>query len=77
MIKTTNPAIINAFGKRVKELRKQRGLTMEKLAELADIEYRQLGRVERGEINTSISTAFVISKALGVTFSELMDIKEV
>ena len=76
MINTTNPAIINAFGKRIRELRKERGLTMEKLAEMANIEYRQLGRVERVEVNTSICTAYVIAKALKVTFSELMDIKD-
>lgn len=75
MINTTNPAIIIAFGMRVKELRKERGLTMEKLAEMADIEYRQLGRVERGEVNTTISTMYAIAKGLEIPFKDLTNLE--
>ncbi|SDW41726.1 Helix-turn-helix [Hydrobacter penzbergensis] len=39
---------------------------METLAYEADIEYRQLGRIERGEINTSILSLLKISEALGI-----------
>jgi len=34
------------IGKRIKELRKKRGLTQEKLSEVADIDYKYIQRLE-------------------------------
>lgn len=39
---------------------------MESLANEVEIEYRQLGRIERGEINTSIISILRISEVLRV-----------
>lgn len=39
---------------------------MEKLAELADIEYSQISKIERGLLNTTISSSFALAKALDV-----------
>lgn len=44
---------------------------MEGLAHEADMEYRQLGRIERGEINTSILSLLRICEALHVEISEV------
>ena len=44
---------------------------MESLANEADIEYRQLGRIERGEINTSIITLLRLSEILKIEVSTL------
>jgi transcriptional regulator with XRE-family HTH domain len=44
---------------------------MEGLAHEADMEYRQLGRIERGEINTSILSLLRVCEALQVEISEL------
>ena len=33
----------------------------------------QIGRIERGELNVTISTANMIGKSLGVTLSQLVD----
>jgi DNA-binding XRE family transcriptional regulator len=46
---------------------------METLANDAEIEYRQLGRIERGEINTTIITLLKIAKALNVDIKMLFD----
>ncbi len=46
---------------------------MEKLAELSDIDYRQLSYVELGEVNTTISTASAIAKGLDIPLRELFD----
>jgi len=46
---------------------------MEKLAELANIDYRQLSYVELGQVNTTISTINAIAKALDVSLKELFD----
>ena len=57
---------LKAVGLNIRRIRKQKGLTMVAVAFDADMEYRQLGRIERGEINTSILAMLKISKALKV-----------
>jgi len=66
-------ALIKAFGLRVRILRKERKLSMEKLAELSGIDYRQLSYVELGNSNPTISTISSIAKGLGVPLIELFN----
>lgn len=73
VINTRDEQLIIGFGKRVRELRNAKKLSMEKLAELSGIDYRQLSYVELGEVNTTISTASAISKGLGIPLKELFD----
>ncbi|MGZ4043318.1 MAG: helix-turn-helix domain-containing protein [Bacteroidia bacterium] len=61
-----NEKLIKAFGKHVRKLRTTKGLSMEKLADLADIEYSQIYKIEHGEINTTISTSHALAKALDI-----------
>lgn len=70
-----NEKLIEAFGKRVRDLRQEKGLTMEKLAELCDVDYRAIARVENGEVNTSISMAAKVAEGLGVEVSRLFEIE--
>lgn len=65
--------LIKVFGERVRGLRKERGYTMENFAGLAGIDYRQLSNIERGEVNTTISSIYVIAKALKVPMAELIN----
>ncbi len=64
---------IKAFGSRIKEIRKEKGITQETLSFDTEIELRQIGRIERGEINTGIASVFKIAKALGVKPKDLFD----
>jgi len=64
---------VKALGRRVIELRNAKNLSQEELANLADIPVNQVGRVERGEINTTVSTIFAISKALKIRVVDLYD----
>jgi len=75
VIRIRNEQLIVAFGERVRALRQQKGLTIEKLAALADIEYRQRSDVERGKVNPTISTAHAIAKGLEIGFGELMQLE--
>lgn len=59
------------FGKRVQELRKQKGLTQEDLADLVSVDRSYMGFVERGEKNPTLSTLDKIAKALKVSLPEL------
>lgn len=62
---------LKTFGKNLKEYRLNKGFSQEELAYAADIPISQVGRIERGEINTTISTVFAISKALEIDLDEL------
>ena len=46
---------------------------MEAVANEAEIEYRQLGRIERGEVNTTIVSLLRIAKILKVDIKILFD----
>jgi transcriptional regulator with XRE-family HTH domain len=61
------------FGKNLRKLRKSKKLSQENLAYDADIPISQVGRIERGEINTTISTVYALSKALEIKISVLFE----
>lgn len=57
------------IGERIEELRKDKNLTQEKLAEKAGLHRAYFWDIENGR-NISIKTIYKISQALGVTLSE-------
>ena len=59
------------FGRRIQELRKQKGLTQEDLADLINVDRSYMGFVERGERNPTLSKIVKIARSLGITLSEL------
>jgi len=61
------------LGVRIKEFRKQRGLSQEKLANLAEIDRTYLPTIERGERNVSIEVVEKLAKALNVKVKDLFD----
>lgn len=58
---------------RIEQLRKQKGLTQEELAEKAGLHRAYFWDIENGR-NISVKTAYKISRALGVPLSELFKI---
>lgn len=58
-------------GYRVRELRVNRKLSIEKLALESGLEYTQVSRIELGKINTSIYQIYKISKTLDVPIPEI------
>ena len=61
------------LGRRIKELRKDKGLTQEKLAELINIETTSLSGIESGRHFPSLPTVEKISKFLDVEMKVLFD----
>jgi transcriptional regulator with XRE-family HTH domain len=57
---------IKKFGLRLREIRKSKNVSQEELAFRAGFELSQIGRIERGTINTSISHVAAIAKALDI-----------
>ena len=62
---------IKSFGKSLRKLRRSKKLSQENLANDADIPINQVGRIERGEIATSLSTLYKLAKALDVEVRDL------
>ena len=71
--KIRNSKYLKVFGRNLYQLRIERGLSQEQLANDADMPINQIGRIERGEINTTISTAYALSDALKITTKDLFD----
>lgn len=65
--------LILKVGKRVREIRLSKGLTLERVAFDAGIDYSQLSRIELGKINTSIYQIYIVSKSLDVPLPELLN----
>ena len=64
-------AFIIEVGKKIQAKRKRLKLSQETLSFDADMPRNQIGRIERGEINTSLITLFKISKALNIDIIDL------
>jgi transcriptional regulator with XRE-family HTH domain len=62
------------FGKRLRQIRLEKGFSQEDLAYSSGLTLSQIGRIERGVINTSLSTIFVIARTLNVELPYLFDI---
>ncbi len=71
MVKKREAQIQQHFGERVRELRKQKGLSQEALALACELDRTYIGGVERGERNISLVNIHRIADALGVTVREL------
>ncbi len=60
------------FGERLRGVRQERGISQEKLAELAGLHRTYVSSIERGERNVSLVNIERLADALGVTMAELM-----
>ncbi len=65
-------SIKNLFGKRIKELRKERSLTQEKLAELIGIDTRNLIKIENGETFPRVNTLDKLIEVFDITPNEIL-----
>lgn len=61
------------IGLRIKELRKNKGLSQEELAEKAETSPNYLSRMERGTENPTIDMLIKISRAMDVEMRETFD----
>lgn len=62
---------IRAFGRRIREIRNSKKMSMEDLAHVAGFSYSKIARIELGESNTSISAAKKLAECLEVEVWEL------
>lgn len=65
--------INNIFAERLRELRKSKGLTQEKLAEMSDIDYKYLQKLEsKNPSSPTLSVLKKLSRGLGITLTEFI-----
>ncbi|OGF01649.1 MAG: hypothetical protein A2509_03235 [Candidatus Edwardsbacteria bacterium RIFOXYD12_FULL_50_11] len=61
------------FGQKIRQLRKQQGISQEELGFKANLHSTHIGMIERGVKNISIETIEKLSAALGISISLLFD----
>lgn len=69
----SNNSILVLFGQNVQKYRKERKLSQEKLAELADVHRTYIGMIERAEKNITLCNMEKIAKALKVEIKDLLE----
>ena len=62
---------VPALKNRLEELRKQRGIRQEELAEALEVSRQTIGSLENGRYNPSILLAFKISRYFGLPIVEI------
>ena len=60
------------FGKRLRELRQERGVSQEKLAEMANLHRNYVGVLERGVQSASLDAICKLARALKVRPADLL-----
>lgn len=65
--------IAEKFGKRIRQLRKEKGMSQEKLAEKSGLHNTYIGQIERGEKNASLESIQKLSEGLGVSVAEIFE----
>ena len=65
--------LLTQFGQRIRELRQERGLSQEQLADETGFHRTYIGMVERGERNLSLSNVAILAKVFELSISELLD----
>jgi transcriptional regulator with XRE-family HTH domain len=64
------------LGVRVRDLRKERGLTLEQLAGVSGVSRAMISKLERGEKNPTLVIAARLAEGLGVSLSRLAGVEE-
>ena len=69
--------ILIKFGERVREIRKEKGLSQEELSFKADLHRTYIGMIERAEKNITLVNIEKIANALDVSINDLFNEKEI
>ena len=67
-----NDVLVNG-GARLRAIRKERGYTQERLAELTKLSTRHIAGIEKGEANPSFEVLYTIITALGTSFDAIFN----
>jgi len=68
--------LLQKLGKRIKDLRKQKGFTQDDLSYLSGISRSTLGNIETAKNDVVLSKLNMLAKAFGLMLSELLDFEK-
>ncbi|MBB1270394.1 helix-turn-helix domain-containing protein [Shewanella sp. SR44-3] len=60
------------FGLKLRQKRKELGISQDKLALLAEIDRSYTGRIERGEVNITLEKAYQLAEVLDCDIRQLL-----
>jgi len=63
---------LKILGEKIRTIRKTKRISQERLAELSGLHPTYISDIERGKVNASIYSFYMVSNALGIPFSELV-----
>lgn len=66
------PKIYEKMGRKIQKARQEKGITQEKLAEMADISRTHMGHIEQGRRQPTLDVVQKIAKALRMKANELI-----
>ena len=61
-----------AFGKQLRVIRKNKQISQDRLALIADIDRSYVGRIERGEVNITLEKVYALASALECDVCDLL-----
>lgn len=64
---------IKDFGQNLKKIRMEKGISLRELADNADLNFGNIGDIELGKVNPSLTTIVRLAVALEVSRAALMD----
>ena len=68
-----NSDFLKQIGKRIRYIRKEKGLTQERLAELTGLHPTSISEIERGKVNGFICNYFNLAAVLNVSLADLVE----
>ena len=70
-----NEEYLIKLGKQIVKLREAKGISQAELSRLVDKDSPSINRLEKGNVNPSVTYLNEIAKGLGITVSELLNFK--
>lgn len=60
------------LGRNIRKARKEKNISQEKLALMCGLDRSYMGRIERGEVNITVSKLYELSRALDIDVRDLI-----
>ncbi len=73
MISHQRKNILEAFGKQIEIIRKDKNLSYRKMAQYCNVDYSDISKIEKGKINIQLLTIIELARGLEVHPKELFD----
>jgi len=63
---------LKEFGKNLRDARKKKGLTLDELAVISELDSKQIGKIENGLVDIRLKTLIKLIRALDVAPNDLI-----